>query len=538
MKSRSGFFLSVILSVIMISVGAPSLSAAPKAMPEEIRKSALERVIEYKEGALGGKSISEWMSSDEFAEYDGAIWYILSLGREYELREYREKLSERLKNAEISGAVTRLKYALALTAAGNKNDEFVKSAADEDIGEQGIMSWVFGLHLLNNGVKSAKYSADEIVEELLDRVLSDGGWALSGNKSDVDVTAMVLQALAVYRENERVAEVIEGALEFLSEYQLESGGYSSYGQENCESAAQTVIALASLGIDASQDERFIKNGTDAMSAVLEYQKEDGSFSHTKGTSSNEMSTSQSLCALVALEIMEEGGSVYIFEEKEAGLPEVSDSGEAGGSASEEDGAGEELPRYKVWVFVGIGAAAAIAILVLFVTKRGNAKNCIFVLIVSAALAAGNYRVDIKSTEDYYSYESLGGEAVGSVSITIRCDAAVGKTDLTSEAEDGVILPMQEIEIARGDSVYDVLIRVSKREKIAVNASGGYISGIAHLREFAAGELSGWVYRVNGEKASVGSDRLILGDGDVVEWLYSCDAGKDLEKEYGKGQWED
>ncbi len=513
----------------MILVGAPSLSAAPKAVSEGIRKSAIERIIEYKEGALGGKSISEWMKSDEFAEYDGAIWYILSLGREYELSEFGEKLSERLKNAEVNGAVTRLKYALALVGAGKKDDAFVKSAADEEIGEQGIMSWVFGLHLLNNGVTSAKYSAEDIVDELTERVLSDGGWALSGNKSDVDVTAMVLQALAVYREDEKAAAVIDGAVEFLSESQMASGGYSSYGQENCESAAQTVIALASLGIDASQDERFIKNGTDAMSAVLEYQKEDGSFSHTKGTAPNEMSASQALCALVALEIMDEGGRLYIFEEKEAGLFESSASEEAKGDA---------FPKYKLWVFVGIGAAAAIAILVLFVTKRGNTKNCIFVLIVSAALAVGNYCVDIKSTEDYYSYESLGGEAVGSITLTIRCDAAVGKTDLTSGAEDGVILPMQEIEIARGDTVYDVLIRAAKREKIAVNASGGYISAINHLREFAAGELSGWVYRVNGEKASVGSDSFILGDGDVVEWLYSCDAGKDLEKEYGKGQWED
>lgn len=530
MRSKGKIVLSVILSIIMIVVGAPSLLAAPKAMSEEISS-----IIEYKEGTLGGKDIAEWMKSDEFAEHDGAIWYILSLGREYEIEVFGGKLSERLKNEEINGAVTRLKYALALVGAGKKDDAFVKAAADEAIGEQGIMSFVFGLHLLNNGVTSEKYSTDEIIDELLERVLPDRGWALSGNKSDVDVTAMVVQALAVYREEERVAEVIDKAVEFLSENQLSSGGYSSYGQENCESAAQTVIALASVGIDASKDERFIKNGNDVMSAMLGYKREDGSFSHTKGAATNEMATSQAMCALVALEIMEEGGLLYIFEEKEAELPENSESEASESSANEVDGAKNTFPRYKVWVFIGIGAAAVVVIVALFVAKRGNAKNCIFVLIIFAVLAVCNYCVDIKSTDDYYSDESLGSDAAGRVSVTIRCDAAVGKTSL---AEDAIILPLSEVEIAKGDSVYDVLIRVAKKEKIAVDASGGYVFGINYLGEFDAGELSGWIYRVNGEKASVGSDSFILSDGDVVEWLYSCEAGKDLEKEYGKGQWED
>ena len=56
----------------------------------------------------------------------------------------------------------------------------------------------------------------------------------------------------------------------------------------------------------------------------------------------------------------------------------------------------------------------------------------------------------------------------------------------------------------------------------------YISGINYLYEFALGDLSGWIYFVNGESPSVSCDQYQLKDGDFVEWLYSCELGNDLK----------
>ena len=39
---------------------------------------------------------------------------------------------------------------------------------------------------------------------------------------------------------------------------------------------------------------------------------------------------------------------------------------------------------------------------------------------------------------------------------------------------------------------------------------------------AHGDLSGWVYTVNGISANVGCGSYYLKDGDVVEWLYTTD----------------
>ena len=56
----------------------------------------------------------------------------------------------------------------------------------------------------------------------------------------------------------------------------------------------------------------------------------------------------------------------------------------------------------------------------------------------------------------------------------------------------------------------------------------YIHGIGNIYEFDFGDLSGWVYLVNGESASVGVDQYVLKDGDRVELCYTLELGKDLE----------
>ncbi|MGM9626294.1 MAG: DUF4430 domain-containing protein [Eubacteriales bacterium] len=49
----------------------------------------------------------------------------------------------------------------------------------------------------------------------------------------------------------------------------------------------------------------------------------------------------------------------------------------------------------------------------------------------------------------------------------------------------------------------------------------------YLYEFDFGDLSGWIYKVNGETPSVGCGDYVLSDGDEIAWLYTCDLGNDL-----------
>ena len=106
-----------------------------------------------------------------------------------------------------------------------------------------------------------------------------------------------------------------------------------------------------------------------------------------------------------------------------------------------------------------------------------------------------------------------------------------KTDLIPA--DGVLLSPATVEIAEGESVFDVLKRVCRENKIHMEFSetpvyqSAYIEGIGNLYEFDCGEGSGWMYRVNGEFPNVGCSRYALADSDTVEWVYTCDFGADV-----------
>lgn len=100
-------------------------------------------------------------------------------------------------------------------------------------------------------------------------------------------------------------------------------------------------------------------------------------------------------------------------------------------------------------------------------------------------------------------------------------------------KDGVVLKAQTVTFYEGESVFDVLKRVCREKGIHLEASwtpmynSAYIEGINNLYEFDCGELSGWMYRVNGWYPNYGCSRYALSDGDVVEFRYTCDLGRDI-----------
>ena len=56
----------------------------------------------------------------------------------------------------------------------------------------------------------------------------------------------------------------------------------------------------------------------------------------------------------------------------------------------------------------------------------------------------------------------------------------------------------------------------------------YVHGIGNIYEFDFGDLSGWVYLVNGESASIGCAQYVLQPGDRVEFRYTLELGKDID----------
>ncbi len=146
------------------------------------------------------------------------------------------------------------------------------------------------------------------VNHILQRQTPDGGWALSGDTADADVTGMALQALSKYQDNDKVKSATEKALGCLSAMQMENGGFSSYDTENSESSVQVMVALCELGIPLS-DTRFVKNGNTILDNLMLYYDNGNGFNHTTDASGSDlMSTEQAFYGIVAVKRQKDGKS--------------------------------------------------------------------------------------------------------------------------------------------------------------------------------------------------------------------------------------
>lgn len=187
---------------------------------------------------------------------------------------------------------------------------------------QGLNSVVFALIALDTvGYETKDITIrQQCISYILDRQLSDGGWNYQEDAatSDPDMTAMSLQALANYQEQEKVQAAVSAAVGRLSAMQNSDGSYTSYEAVNSESISQVIVACAALGIDPHTDSRFVKNGKSAVDALLTfYNTEKRAFHHTmkdkdgNSTDVDGMATEQAAYAMTAYQrLMNRKTSLY------------------------------------------------------------------------------------------------------------------------------------------------------------------------------------------------------------------------------------
>ena len=628
MKKSYIFIFTCILISILLCINGTYTKADFNAKNEA--KSVIEDIVSFNAEEAGVQD-AQALLSDVFPEKIGgtAEWYVLGLSQYggYDLEKYRSALENYLYEKDVKGASARLKFSLLLSFSDGNREYIDRCMSDGTVGGQGIMSYVFGLHLINNGY-TGNISLDEILENIVKLCHEDGGWSVTGNYGDVDVTAMTLTALAPlytgsgqakiststeYNENPVVNDgilelLVENAINFLSNSQLDDGGFSSFGVENAESNAQVITALSALGIDCATNERFIKNGNTVFDGLMKYRLSDGSFSHKKDDASNPSATMQTFYAMVAYLRMSEGMTpLYVRDVNETKLTVtygdtgvLSDSKSASNDGnynldnnekntdtsldnksddiidnntnndinnksnkdldnqnvdgnninnnnkdfkndtdldseyadnSSDKNAGKNSGYKTYAIIILLGVCLAVSIL-LFLLKK-HWKNHLFVGLVGLAGVLIIIFTDFTSPENYYGQETVKSNAVGTVTMSITCDILKDKEKNEHIPEDYVVLKTTEFDLENGETVYDILLEAAKKYNISVEHEGSsdivYISGINFLYENDYGDLSGWVYKVNGVLPSVGCGGYELKDGDIIEWCYTLDLGNDSLK---------
>ena len=140
-----------------------------------------------------------------------------------------------------------------------------------------------------------------------------------------------------------------------------------------------------------------------------------------------------------------------------------------------------------------------------------------------------------------------GAAAYTCTLSVRCDTILNnmkyldKEKVELVPSDGILFKTATITFYEGESVFNVLQREMKRAKIHMSFrntpiyNSAYIEAINNLYEFDCGELSGWMYKVNGWFPNYGCSRYQLKQGDVIEWVYTCDLGRDVGGYYATGE---
>lgn len=364
----------ILISSILLPFNTVLASNDDDALGEELRDT-IEDIINWKKKSIGLKN-DDTLFNNKFLQNAGDTsvdWYPIGIGRvgyedDYEsylavINDVVEKRYEERHKLGKAKSTEWHRISLAILAAGGNPREVGTDQAGKSIdliadgtynrgetrslGAQGLNGWIWGLIALDSlrykVPEDAHETRKDIIENILSSQLKDGGFALMlSDNQDIDITAMALQALAPYYNSEEtytynqlvldqevtktVRQVVDEALDSLSEAQLSDGEFASWDTPNVESTVQVIVALTSLGIDPLTDERFIKDGNNLLDVLLNYRMDDGGFVHSftydeenassLPNESNSLATEQVLYGLVSMLRHAEGyRTLYDFREE-------------------------------------------------------------------------------------------------------------------------------------------------------------------------------------------------------------------------------
>ena len=444
--------------------------------------------------------------------------------------------------------------------------------------KQGSNGPIWALLAVDSGNYIYNYR-DKLIDTILDERTEDGGWTHTGNTADVDMTAMAIQALAPYNDEDhpKVKSAIEAALTLLSGMQQNDGGFASFGTPNSESAAQVVVALSALGLDANTDSHFVKNGHSVLENLLSYEQEDGSFQHTTdGSGNNQMSAEQGTYALVAYDrYVNKAHTLYdmtdVVKREDASAQEVIDMinqigyvdessynaiAEARNAYSKLSAADKEkVTNYNTLTAAETSYKAILKqkqtdqykalkahyddLLNDKTKKYGTAAKKKLASILQQAQTDMNAAESCERVTAIYEKAITDLDAVkpGDIEVTFRLIGALEATqdvDLTTDSylpEYVTWVPTTTYALQENATVYDLFTEAMSDAGLRyIGAESNYVSTIYApsclggytLSEFTNGKKSGWMYTVNGTHPNQGLKNWTLNDNDVVVWHYVND----------------
>ena len=565
------------------------------AIYEEYLRNVLEYVKAETHNPSLGSTYGEWaVLAEARGNVSASVWY----------DKYLSNMATTVasKNGKLDNTNTQTKHTeysrviLALTALGEDATKFtgsngtvynlVEPLFDQSggkylVSEQGNNGTAFALIALDSGSyykdATGTTARNAWINSLLDAQISDGSWGIDADfpGPNVDMTAMVVQALAPYcSTNATVKAAVDKAVEWLSVEYQKTGDYGS-----SESAAQVIVALSALGIDARTKADFQYKGISVLSNFLSYADPNSKgFLHDKQPNStvNQMASEQAAYTLVAYDRYV-NGSKRLYDMSDVTKRENADAqavidminqigyvDESSYNAiAEARNAYNKLSaadKAKVENYNTLTAAETSYKAILKqkqidqykalkahyddllndkTKKYGTAAKKKLASILQQAQTDMNAAESCERVTAIYEKAITDLDAVkpGDIEITFRLIGALEATqdvDLTTDSylpEYVTWVPTKTYALQENATVYDLFTEAMSDAGLRyIGAESNYVSTIYApsclggyaLSEFTNGKKSGWMYTVNGKHPNQGLKNWTLNDNDVVVWHYVND----------------
>lgn len=384
--------------------------------------------------------------------------------------------------------------------------------------------------------QGATWTREKVIDYILANQLSDGGWNLNNEGvSDVDITAMAIQALAPYYDQAKVKTAVDRALDKLSDMQTRTGdhagAYNAWGAgPNANSTAMVILALQNLGLDSHKDPRFIKDGKSVLDGLLSFKMANDYFGYTNNFELNDKAMEQAYQALIAYR---DKKNIYLFPKPTKSFASVvTPTGlEILSYPKREYFVGEALDKTGLEARVHFSDGSSKIVgpgeidLQGFDTETSGNKLVIanysgqearFYILVKE-------RKDPMNPEDPSKPEEPEEKNLAYVSVIVPPGPRVHTNGWVMKAKTGYkIIPGK-------DTAFSILQKTGLSYNYNYHKiyKGVYVNTIEGLSEFDGGPYSGWMYRVNGVFPNHSASLHPIHPGDYVEWLYTRDLGKDV-----------
>lgn len=267
-------------------------------------------------------------AKDKFVYGEGLEWEILNYARSGAVTEAQKKsyCDSVVKALQAEGrdsfqyASENAKVVLVLNAmkcdptnvGGYNLLEPLKDESCADLTGNYLTVVMYALYSCDANVKCPTY-VDALLASQDESGGFDDGWGVGP-----DGTAMIIQALApYYNKDDAVKTAVDGALNYLATcYDADLGtihNFDFYTQDptpNANTTAQGILALVSLGIDPTRDERFSGNGKDLIKGLQNFYCGNGQYGWTNASVANSLATVQAFQAMIAYDRMLNGQTAF------------------------------------------------------------------------------------------------------------------------------------------------------------------------------------------------------------------------------------